>query len=294
MEGIYKVLGKKYNVEEASQLAEDDYDVVLHVSANQDMFDIYLDTALTPIHRRGYRLETAKAPLREDIAYALLYSSGWFPTFGSETPSLPSSSDLFVDPFCGAGTIALEAAGMAYNLPPGRLRPAPLTGTCLYNPQRWNELVAEGVGRSLKSIDCKFFASDRDEGAVKIARSNAERAGVADKISFERCAVSSLPYFQDPERAPRNIFLSTNPPFGKRVLTKGKKSQVDPLLPLYQTTAENIYKLAGQGCSVSIAILAQNPNLVHRTFHKGTLVETLKTNHGGLRVSGLFRVINKD
>eukprot|EP00957_Ditylum_brightwellii_P177897 13550177-Ditylum_brightwellii.AAC.1 len=108
-----------------------------------------MDTSATPLHKRGYKLEVAKAPLREDLAFALLRCAGW-----GTNPAMTSSnfhgdrktnsyynSNFLLDPFCGSGTILIEGAAMAVGLPPGRLRPPPLWGTKLFDDDGWRKLV---------------------------------------------------------------------------------------------------------------------------------------------------------
>src|SRR4030095_2309855 len=87
--------------------------VPIAVRVVDDIVAISLDTSDQPLHRRGYRLESAKAPLREDLAHALLLGAGF------------ARGQALLDPFCGAGTIAIEAAAIGLALPPGRLRPPP-------------------------------------------------------------------------------------------------------------------------------------------------------------------------
>jgi putative N6-adenine-specific DNA methylase len=96
-----------------------------------DVATISLDTSATPLHRRGYRLDGAKAPLREDIAFAVLQAAGF------------RKGMALLDPFCGSGTIAIEAACIAAGLPPGRLRPAPLQGFAFADAAEWQKLLAQ-------------------------------------------------------------------------------------------------------------------------------------------------------
>ncbi len=132
-----------------------------------DQVTLSLDSSGALLHRRGYRLETAKAPLRETLAAALLLASGW------------DRSSPLLDPFCGSGTIAIEAARMALGIPPGAQRSFAFMDWPGFQPQLWGEILsAAAVPEPLASIPA-IQASDRDAGAIRIAQANAERAGVA-------------------------------------------------------------------------------------------------------------------
>jgi putative N6-adenine-specific DNA methylase len=157
------------------------------------------------LHRRGYRLVTAKAPLRETLAAALLAASEW------------DGSAPLVDPFCGSGTIPIEAALLARRIPPGARRS--------FAMERWpgvsRALVAEVRGAlerdALPAAPGPISGSDRDAGAIEGARENAERAGVGDSLSLHVHALSALAL---PERV--RGWIVTNPPYGVRVGDAGR------------------------------------------------------------------------
>lgn len=297
----------------------------LHVSVDRDVATLWLDTSAVaefgPLHRRGYRLETAKAPLREDLSYSLLYSAGWKPWLlpkgkhGTDGSSGDNSVDslartgTLLDPFCGSGTIVLEAAAIALGLPPGRLRPAPFQRTALYDPHLWQTLVscaAEHSRRCAVSDDpVRVFGSDRDQGAVAVARANALRAGVQDAVDFRACAVSSHPQLESPlphhstDSSP--LLVVSNPPFGRRVSPEsivpppGAKSNarrrrnVPHLLPLVQRLAVRAAAAAPPWRASSVVLLTNNANLVERAFPPPTwrCHKVLETSHGGIRVTAV-------
>lgn len=176
----------------------------LLVRVVHDVFTVSLDTSQTPLHRRGYRLDGAKAPLREDLAFAMLRSTRW-----SKLKNTP-----LLDPFCGSGTIAIEAAMMMAGLPPGRLRDPPLGGTHLHDPRKWNALLGDAQRGHDEFPTIR--ASDRDAGAVRAATANATRAEVHDLIGFRCCAFTDA-ITSEAER----VAIVTNPPFGGRVALKG-------------------------------------------------------------------------
>jgi putative N6-adenine-specific DNA methylase len=164
----------------------------------QDLCTISLDSSGDLLHRRGYRLAAAKAPLRETLAAGMLLASGWDRT----APLL--------DPFCGSGTIAIEAALLARGLAPGRARAFAFMGWPGFDADAWQTALAF-VGARPAVPRPNILASDRDAGAIESARANAERAGVADDIEFSRRAVSAI----TPPAGPG--WVVTNPPYGVRV-----------------------------------------------------------------------------
>lgn len=236
--------------------------VALTVRFHDDQCTISLDTATTPLHRRGYRLALAKAPLREDIAHALLLASGWQP------------GTALLDPFCGSGTIAIEAAGLCRGLPPGRLRPPPLQHTALFDAAIWAQAQAAA---QRPAVATPIAASDRDAGAVAAAAGNAERAGVRDGIDLQCCALAAQPWLATPAAAPRPGVVVTNPPFGQR-LGRGRD-----LTPLYQTLGHRIRQL---GPEWRAAMLASDPRLARRTGLE--LHAAFSTRHGGLGIAALI------
>ncbi len=164
-----------------------------------DVCAVSIDTSGSRLHRRGYRLETAKAPLRETLAAGLLLAAGW-------DTGLP-----LIDPFCGAGTIPIEAALIARRAAPGKNRRFAFMDWPGFDPALWKRLVQEAAGQELPAAPAPILASDRDEGAVGICRSNAARAGVEGDIRISRCAFSAL------EAPPAPGWIVTNPPYGVRV-----------------------------------------------------------------------------
>jgi putative N6-adenine-specific DNA methylase len=230
------------------------------VRFERDVCTISVEATSTPLHRRGYRLDGAKAPLREDLAHALVLASGW-------TPEL-----ALLDPFCGSGTIAIEAAALARGLAPGRLLPPALEHLALFDANAWREVAAEVRTARAPAIS----ASDRDEGAIAAARTNADRAGVADAIAFARAAITRNAWLEQPASAPARGVLVTNPPFGRRI------SESRKLETLYQALGHRAARL---GAGWRIALLAHDVRLARRTGL--TLDVAFTTKHGGLSVSAL-------
>jgi 23S rRNA G2445 N2-methylase RlmL len=163
----------------------------------EDRCTVSLDTSGTHLHKRGYRQAVAKAPLRETLAAGILLASGW----DRHAPLL--------DPFCGSGTIAIEAALLAMNIPPGQNRGFAFMDWRNFDAALWQQVIDQGKPSSGNAP--LIHASDRDAGAVRMARTNAERAGVAEAIQFTCQAVSNI----TPPPGPG--WVVTNPPYGPRL-----------------------------------------------------------------------------
>ncbi len=183
-------------------VSREDPDVRVYLYLLKDRASIYLDLSGESLHRRGYRMETGEAPLRETLAAAILRLSEW-----DRTAPL-------VDPLCGSGTIAIEAALWASGRPPGLSRDR-------FGFERWanfgdkeermmRELRGELRGGGSGKIP-RILASDLDENVLKAGRANARRAGV--RISFKHRSVFDL------QGDGTRKFLVTNPPYGVRLGT---------------------------------------------------------------------------
>jgi putative N6-adenine-specific DNA methylase len=292
---------KSLHTSARGNIGNDDTNAIrLDVRLDRDEVSISIDTSLTPLHRRGYRLETAKAPLREDLAFALLYCAGWRPSYGTTNKDKETNNRYsgLLDAFCGSGTIAIEGAAMAAGLPPGRLRPAPLTGTLFYNSKRWNALVKEASDQSKNNTLYKdamivVAASDRDEGAVDAAQSNAVRAGVLSWMNIQCLAFSSHPWLDGKKGSqppPQKLLVASNLPFGKRISPNSGKNVATsdkPLLHLYQTLGHRVNRLLNSGSDVRAVFLGDDPKLMRRTDIKTGFNVGFKSQHGGMSVTAL-------
>ena len=168
----------------------------------EDKCTISVDSSGVLLHKRGYRQAVAKAPLRETLASAVLIASGW------------ERSAPLLDPFCGSGTIPIEAALMALDIPPGMNRRFAFMDWPGFEPAVFHaQQSAAGETQSSRGTQSAgmILASDRDAGAVKMAQENAARAGVEKFIEFKCQAVSSI---QPPAKTG---WVVTNPPYGSRV-----------------------------------------------------------------------------
>lgn len=171
------------------------------IRLHRDRVTISADSSGELLHRRGYRLATAKAPLRETLAAAMLLASSWDGT----VPLL--------DPFCGSGTIPIEGALIARNIAPGIRRRFAFEGWSEFDAEEWRGVRERAVNGERSMANGVICGSDRDAGAIVASNANAGRAGVAENVAFRTAPVSDL----DPGGATVPGWLLTNPPWGVRI-----------------------------------------------------------------------------
>jgi putative N6-adenine-specific DNA methylase len=205
--GLEERLGKPSPIVKFDEETDGHPPQLVLVRLVEDKCTVSVDSSGALLHKRGYRLAVAKAPLRETLAAALLMASGWDP------------SATLLDPFCGSGTIPIEAALMQLGLPPGLNRRFAFMDWPGYQQSAFSDQLSAVSDRlsaiSNKQSEIKILASDRDAGAIKSALANAERAGVEDVIEFKCQAVSAI-------MPPAGLgWVVTNPPYGVRV-SEGK------------------------------------------------------------------------
>ena len=172
-----------------------------------DQCEISADSSGALLHRRGYRQEVAKAPLRETLAAAMILASGW------------RRGEALVYPMCGSGTIPIEAAMIARSIAPGLRREFQFMHWPSFDAGLWKDLVA-AAQNEITSNDGLIFGADRDSGAITASTHNAERAGVAGDIEFaNQPLAASLDGLQTVETG--GGWVLTNPPYGIRVGERG-------------------------------------------------------------------------
>ncbi len=255
MEAIEARLGQNSPREEFEDEEEKDHPAALIlVRLVENRCTVSVDSSGALLHRRGYRLAATKAPLRETLAAAMLLASGW------------NGSSPLLDPFCGAGTIPIEAALQARGIPPGFKRRFAFMDWPNFDPALWEEVRAKA-----KSVrpgpGGKIVASDRDAGAIRSAEANAERAGVADMIEFSSRPISAV----DPPEGPG--WVVTNPPYGVRLATS------QDLRKLY-TRFGKVLRAKCRGWQITM--LSNSAELLRATgleFEPAT-----QTRNGGLKV----------
>jgi putative N6-adenine-specific DNA methylase len=174
------------------------------VRIDHDVVTLSADSSGTLLHKRGYRQATAKAPMRETLASAMLLASGWRP----EQPLL--------DPLCGSGTIPIEAALIARKIAPGIDREFRFERWPGFDRAAWSNLRDEARSRALERVPAAITAADRDPGAISAATSNAERAGVSADLELAQRPLSASSPFAG---GTGTGWLITNPPYGVRIGT---------------------------------------------------------------------------
>jgi putative N6-adenine-specific DNA methylase len=226
-----------------------------------DRCTVSADTSGALLHRRGYRQAVAKAPLRETLAAAVVIACGWTP----ESPLL--------DPMCGSGTLAIEAALIARRIAPG------LAGAGFeprryafhewtdHDPALWRRVVAAAQAEIEPGAPAPIHASDRDQGAVQAAHANAVRAGVASDITLGVAPVSAV------VPPPGTGWVVVNPPYGVRV------GDSRPLRNLYAALGNTI-RQSMPGWNV--ALLSADRHLESQLGIE--LREMLRTSNGGIPV----------
>jgi putative N6-adenine-specific DNA methylase len=168
-----------------------------------DECEVSADSSGELLHRRGYRQEIAKAPLRETIAAAMVLASGW------------KGDEQLLDPMCGSGTIPIEAAMIARKIAPGLRRDFQFMQWPGFHEKRWKTIL-ESAQAAVTEFSGEIIGSDRDAGAVQAAARNAERAGVSENVRFSQEAVSGAIAALD-DSARKTGWILSNPPYGVRV-----------------------------------------------------------------------------
>lgn len=181
----------------------------IEVSILKDIATLTIDTSGAGLHKRGYRLDQGEAPLKETLAAALVYISKW-------NPNRP-----FADPFCGSGTIALEAAMIGQNMAPGYNRDFISEEWPWIKSSIWNDVRMEVEDVANYDQPLQIFGSDIDHRMVGIAQSNAREAGFADLVSFKQMQVTDF------TTTLSDGVMIGNPPYGERI---GEKETIEKMV----------------------------------------------------------------
>lgn len=175
-------------------------DAKVHVFLNEDSATLYIDSSGESLFKRGWRHDKGEAPLRENLASGLLALADW-------DPNAP-----LIDPFCGSGTILIEAAWIALGAPPGLWRPFHFERLRHHDIQAWQDLKAEARANMAPAIDVPLIGSDLNPAAIEAARSNLARAHLpADTIRFEVNNALAI------QPVAAQGWIITNPPYGERL-----------------------------------------------------------------------------
>ncbi len=234
-----------------------DPDVRFQLRMERQAFYFLRDFSGPSLHQRGYRKDQGEAPLKENLAAALLIRSGWQLT-----------QPLF-DPFCGSGTLLIEAVLMARNIAPGLKRPSfAFEKYRNFDSSLWAEMRAKAFGERRSIAEgVKFIGSDLDARQLEKAKQNAARAGVSDFIEFSLADATQL---VAPATAIPGVIV-TNPPYGERL------GDLPSLIPIY---ADFSLALKQHFANWRLAIITSNADLLRAL--KLSRLKTYKFNNGPL------------
>jgi len=185
-------------------------DIPIQGHLTDSNFTLYIDTTGEPLFKRGKRIAAGEAPLRENLAAAILRLAGWAP------------GTALLDPMCGSGTFLLEAAQIALDIAPGLGRRFAFERLKNFSSRRWRDLRQQGAARQKPKASLPVYGSDISEQALRSARANLAAAGLERVVSLKRANILEL-------SAPANEgVIVTNPPYGVRL---GEQQQLAELYP---------------------------------------------------------------
>lgn len=207
---------------------------------------ILLDITGNALHKRGWRTESGEAPIKETLAAAIVALSGW------------KFREKFLDPFCGSGTIAIEAALLARNIAPGIGRHFAIENFRNFNKNLFDEVRREAREKFFPSGNYQIFGSDLDEETLQKAKNNAMRAGVEADIIFEKSDFFDASVTE-------KTWIVTNPPYNVRLETDDE---------FYKNFLEKMLAREISGGFITSYECEKNPNIKHfkdRKLYNGGL-----------------------
>ncbi len=196
VKGIEMRLGRPVRLQSAKSASGSGQLIVVRLA--RDRCTLSVDTSGRHLHFRGLKTLSVRAPLRENLAAAMLLASRWDP------------KEPLLDPFCGSGTILIEAALLAMRIPPGRFRGFAFQKWRNFDQALWNKIVAESDLRR-RPAPAPIYGFDQNMHAVETAAENLASAGLSQTVHVERKTVSEI------EAPARRGLIATNPPYGKRL-----------------------------------------------------------------------------
>lgn len=224
---IVEKLKQKYNKEWFSETGPE---FTVQVALLNDIATLTIDTSGVGLHKRGYRENAVEAPLKETLAAAMIQLSYW------------NKERIFIDPFCGSGTIPIEAALIGRNIAPGLNRSFASEKWPRLSKSLWKQVRTEAFKNINQDIQLRILASDIDSQAIDIAKNNAIEAGVDDSIVFQVKPISQVRIKED-----FGIMIS-NPPYGERM---GEEKEV---MDIYK----NLGKIFKKNNTWSVYVLTSN------------------------------------
>ncbi len=237
-------------------------DIRLNLYLFRDQATLSLDLSGESLHRRGYRGEKVAAPLKENLAAAILLRAGW--------PEIAADGGSLVDPMCGSGTLPIEAAMIAANIAPGLIREHwGFSGWRGHDPAAWQAIASEAEKRRKAGIsrlpDIRGY--DHNPAAVRAAIANVNNAGLAGLVHIERRELAE----SYPGRPEDRGLVVVNPPYGERL-----ENDTD-LLPLYARLGESLKKNFQHW---QAAVFTGRPDMGHAIGLRAKRIHTLY--NGGL------------
>ncbi|RDB43394.1 bifunctional 23S rRNA (guanine(2069)-N(7))-methyltransferase RlmK/23S rRNA (guanine(2445)-N(2))-methyltransferase RlmL [Halomonas sp. DQ26W] len=225
-------------------------DLRLYAHLHRGRLTLGVDLSGESLHRRGYRRDVGHAPLKENLAAALLLRAGW--------PERLRAGEHLVDPLCGAGTLLIEAALMAADMAPNLSREYfGFHGWVQHDEALWHELKREAEARASigrKRCRNRLFGFDQSPPALAAAKANAMRAGIPALIAFKGASLEQLHRPAELDEAARGLVIA-NPPYGERL------GELPELVTLYAELGEGVRR-AFPGWR--LAVFTGNPDLGHR------------------------------
>lgn len=203
---IAERLKLKYGL--ASKMPETGALYRMEVAILKDKVSLTLDTSGSGLHKRGYRVGQGEAPLKETMAAALLKLTNWKPDYP------------LIDPFCGSGTIAIEAALIGQNIAPGFNRDFSSQDWDFVKNNYWDEAYEEAEQKANYDQKLQITGSDIDHNLIKISKENAREAGLGDLIDWKQMQVRDL-FLRK-----QNGYIISNPPYGERIGDKKEISRM--------------------------------------------------------------------
>jgi len=248
-----------FNQRPSVDLERPDIRINLHI--DRDNATLSLDLSGDSLHRRGYRAEGVLAPLKENLAAAILLRAGW--------PEVAARGGALVDPMCGSGTLVIEAALMAADCAPGLTRPYwGFEGWLQHRADLWDALLKEAGERREAGLQRLpvMVGYDHARQAIRAALENVDKAGLRQHLHFERCDLDDLQAVPGTDQC-RGL-LVTNPPYGERL------GEVNELRSLYQLLGQ---KLREYFDGWQASVFTGNPDLAK---------------HIGIRAHKLYKLYN--
>ena len=227
------------------------------VRIEHDRCQISVDSSGPHLHRRGYKLESVEAPLRENLAAGMLMLADW------------DGTEALIDPMCGSGTLICEAAAIAAGAAPGLARSFAFMGWPVFDAAPWEQATEEAIGLR-RAVTVPLLAYDRSQAAVRAARANIQAAGLGDAISIARATLDDVVAAAVPQDP---TLIACNPPYGRRM---GRQMELESVYG-------QIGALVRRHPSCRLALLTAEPRLARSTGLKFAWTSE-RFPHGGLQV----------